>query len=156
MTGSALTRTIPAWLAAFLLATGSGAQESDEAVRIDDRMWALATTGGAVPWAEAEEHCDTLEAGGFSDWRLPLLHELEALHDPNADGGLPAPLSLEDCCAWSAQNFAELSAERKGELPDPGGPPAGYYWGFLFDGGISYYSNGRFPDGLGLCVRDIA
>lgn len=141
--------------AALASVTSLEAQEESQAETavVDEQMWASDTTG-PVPWAEAEEFCETLETEGFTDWRLPTLSELEALHDPTATGGIRLPFELEDCCAWSSVNLVELEAALKGNLPEPAGPPAGYYWGFLFDGGIAYYSNGAFPDGLALCVRD--
>ena len=131
------------------------AQEAafDNAVVVDGMMWSNESSA-PVPWNQADEFCETLETEGFTDWRLPTLFELEALHDPEAHGGIRISFELEDCCAWSSMNLAELGAERKGNLPEQGGAPAEYYWGFLFAGGISYYSNGRFPDGLALCVRE--
>jgi hypothetical protein len=141
-------------LCILALVAGSEAQDTsaDGVAVIDGLMWAL-TMSALVPWSEAEEFCDTLRLGGFDDWRLPLLAELESLHDPEAPGSIRAPLELDDCCAWSSLNLTDLEAERKGVLPDPGGPPEQYYWGFLFDGGVTYYSNGRFDDGFALCLR---
>ena len=127
---------------------------SDEIAVVDGRTWSLVTSAEPSPWEEAREYCDTLEAGGFSDWRLPLLEELEALFDADAPGSIRGPFMLEDCCAWSSTSLADLAPERKGQLPDPGGPPESYFWGFLFEGGIAYYSNGRFPDGIALCTRE--
>lgn len=145
---------LAATLAAGLMsAPGSGQERAGEVVAIDGRDWSLVTSGAALPWAEAEEFCDTLEAGGLSDWRLPTLPELEALHDPAAELSIRGPFELEDCCAWSSMNLAMLTPERKGQLPEQSGPPEQYYWGFLFDGGVSYYSNGRFADGFALCTR---
>ena len=154
------TRSV--WLALWVagLACGAalpaGAQQSSgsdgDVVTIDGAEWSTITSA-SIPWAEADEFCDDLEAGGFSDWRLPTLTELEALHDPSAPGSMRAAIDLADCCAWSSMNLEDLTPERKGQLPDPGGPPAGYYWGYMFQGDISYYSNGRFPDGLALCTR---
>jgi hypothetical protein len=138
---------------AFVAPTVLAQDDSDEVVEVDGRQWSLVTGSGAVPWDEADEFCDTLEAGGLSDWRLPTLFELETLHDPAAASSIRGPFELADCCAWSATNLLMLAPERKGGLPDPAGPPAGYYWGFLFEGGTSYYSNGRFPDGFALCTR---
>lgn len=138
-----------------LLLLGSSAPAQDraaEVVAIDGRDWSLETSA-ALPWAEANEFCETLESGGFSDWRLPTLAELEPLHDPAAEFSIRGPFELEDCCAWASQNLATLPAERKGQLPAQSGAPEDYYWGLLFDGGVSYYSNGRFPDGFALCTR---
>ena len=143
-------------LAAGLLAgSGSfGQPAASEVVEIDGSLWSLITSGAALLWNEASEFCETLDAGGYSDWRLPQLAELEALYDPDAENSIRGPFALEDCCAWSAENLIQIAPGQKGQLPAPGGPPDGYYWGFLFDGGISYYSNGRFPDGFAMCTRD--
>jgi hypothetical protein len=119
---------------------------------IDELMWSLEMSGVSA-WAEANEFCDTLETGGFDDWRLPTLSELEALHDPGAPSSLRGPFELDDCCAWSSTSLEELPADRKGNLPAPGGPPGNYYWGFLFAGGIGYYSNSRQLDGFAMCAR---
>lgn len=141
-------------LASALASTQAAPQSaSDEVTAIDGREWSLITGSEAAPWEDAEEFCNTLVAGGRDDWRLPLLAELKSLHDPDAENGIRGPFDLVDCCAWSSLDLVALPPEQKGELPDPAGPPAGYYWGFLFNGGISYYSNGRFPDGFALCTR---
>ena len=138
-----------------LLLLGSPVPAQDratEVVSIDGRDWSLETSA-ALPWAEAEEYCETLESGGFNDWRLPTLAELEPLHDAEAEFPIRGPFELEDCCAWSSENLATLPAERKGQLPAQSGAPESYYWGYMFDGGVSYYSNGRFADGFALCTR---
>jgi hypothetical protein len=146
-------------LAVLCLATAlasmpaSPQNSTDDVTEIDGREWSLVTGSEAVPWSEADEFCETLVAGGFDDWRLPILSELESLHDPAAAQGIRGPFDLVDCCAWSSTNLVALPAGRKGDLPNPAGPPAGYYWGYLFAGGISYYSNGGFPDGFALCTR---
>lgn len=148
---------MPAIAAALALGlhASTGAQEapSDEVVVIGSLMWALETSG-AVPWNEANQYCETLEAGGFTDWGLPTLVELEGLHDPAAEASIQGPFELDDCCAWSSMNLVDLEAETKGSLPEPGGPPRAYYWGFLFSDGIRYYSNGNFPDGFAMCRRE--
>jgi hypothetical protein len=140
--------------AALLGAPAHAQQQARNAVaEVGELMWALVTNGESVPWTAAKEYCDTLEHAGFGDWRLPTLPELESLHDPSVESGLRAPFNLGDCCAWSSTNIVEVPPERKGALPDPSLAPANYYWGFLFAGGIRYYSYERFPDGTALCVR---
>ena len=143
-------------LLTFLLlsgATGHTQEASGEVAVVDGRAWALQTSSEAAPWAEALEHCETLEAGGFSDWRLPSLFELESLFAAPPAGALPAQIQLDDCCAWSATNLVDIEPEAKGELPDPAMGPEMYYWGLLFPDGIRYYSMNRFPDGVALCTR---
>lgn len=121
---------------------------------IDGLMWATESNGETIPWEDANAYCETLELDGHDDWRLPTLAEAESLYDPDAPERLRSPIELADCCAWSSANLVEIEADRKGVLPDPVNPPAGYYWGFLFSQGIRYYSFGRFPDGEALCVRE--
>jgi hypothetical protein len=146
----------PGLFALFLPGLPIAAQDREiEIVNMNERDWSLETSA-ALPWAEAEEYCETLESGSFSDWRLPTLEELEQLHAANtrlASRLSGSPFTFEDCCAWSSNNLATLPAERKGQLPAQSGAPEDYYWGLLFDGGVSYYSNGRFPDGFALCTR---
>jgi hypothetical protein len=132
--------------------TGS-AQNGAGVTVVDGRSWALETSGEAAPWTEAEEHCETLEAGGHDDWRLPTLFELESLFDASTGGELPGGIELEDCCTWSSTNLVALEPEAKGVLPNPAMGPDQYYWGLLFPDGIRYYSMSRFPDGLALCTR---
>jgi hypothetical protein len=122
-------------------------------VTIDGRDWSLETSE-PMPWAEASEFCETLESNGRSDWRLATQGELEELHASMERLSISSPFDFEGCCAWSSDNLATLPAERKGQLPAQSGEPEVYYWGLLFDGGVSYYSNGRFDDGFALCTRD--
>jgi len=144
---------VPAILAGLTLGSSQAQNDSpDDIVVIDDLMWSL-ETGGVSRWREANEFCETLATGGFTDWRLPTLFELETLHDPDAPSSIRGPFELEDCCAWSSTNLEDLPAGRKGDLPEPGGPPNAYYWGFLFSGGISYYSNSGQIDGFAMCRR---
>jgi hypothetical protein len=127
----------------------------EEVVNMNGRDWSLEMSA-ALPWAEAEEYCESLESGGFSDWRLPTLAELEQLHEANTSlvsRLSTSPFDFEDCCAWTSQNLATLPAERKGQLPAQSGAPETYNWGFMFEGAVSYYSNGRFDDGFALCTR---
>jgi len=148
-------------LAVFVSISGpvsTSAQErtdsSDDTALIDGLLWQRGTNGASVSWDDAHEYCETLELAGFDDWRLPTLAELEKLRDPTRESGLRAPLTLDDCCVWSATNLVDEPAERKGQLPPPTNAPADYYWGYLFESGIRYYSFRRFPDGLAMCVRD--
>jgi len=152
-----MTRVLAALLlVSTILSSNSGAvaqEASAGVVVVDGNMWALEASE-PLPWSEADEFCDTLEVAGFTDWRLPLLAELESLHDPEAERSIRGPFDLDDCCAWSSMSLVDLEPGQKANLPGPGGPPGGYYWGFLFRGGVAYYSNGRFPDGSALCMRE--
>lgn len=159
MTTPDLFRSLPVTILVLTAALGavgsSHAQDdSDEIASIGGAMWALTANREAAPWDDANDFCDALEAGGYSDWRLPTLPELEALFEPESQTGLPAGFALDDCCAWSSTNLVEIEPEAKGVLPDPLLGPEQYYWGLLFPDGIRYYSMMRFPDGIALCTRN--
>lgn len=160
-TGALPIAAVPALvaiLAATLASLPAGAQNDidDDAVVIDGLMWAPASNAEDVPWGAAEQYCETLELAGHRDWRLPTLAELEGLHDPSAEanGFIMSPLEVPGCCLWSSTSLADLGAEEGGAAGGQRGAPSSYYWGFLFSGGIRYYSVERFPDGQALCVRE--
>ena len=138
------------WL--FLIAgPATAAASPEETVTVDGLQWAAASNGADVLWREADAFCRNLELAGHDDWRLPSLTELETLHDPERPSGMRAELGLEDCCLWSATTLAERTA------PGADGTALGssrYHWGFLYDGGIRYYSIDLQPDGRALCVRE--
>jgi hypothetical protein len=49
-------------------------------------MWALKDNGLDVNWEEAINYCRQLQLGGFSDWRLPEIGELEGIYDGSLRG----------------------------------------------------------------------
>jgi hypothetical protein len=123
----------------------------DGAVHVDGLEWAPRSNGADVKWPEADAFCRDLELDHHDNWRLPTLHELEAVHDPAQPAGIQAPIHLDGCCLWSATTLEQLP-------PDDGSSvavaPSRYHWGLVFDGGIRYYSIDLQPDGRALCVRD--
>ena len=44
-------------------------------------MWASKDNGRDINWANAKSYCENYRGGGYSDWRMPLLNELEGLYD---------------------------------------------------------------------------
>ncbi len=154
------TRTALTITTTLLLLTGlpSPAQSSesdhgrDATVIIDDLMWARSTNGDDIQWPAAVDYCAALELAGHNDWRLPTMAELQSLHDPDADDGIRAPLSLDTCCLWSGESLVDRPAEDGDEI---GGQPRMYQWGYMFDGGLEYYAVHIFDDGQALCTRDI-
>lgn len=109
-------------------------------------MWA-AKESGIVNWNEAAKHCQQITAGGFRDWRLPSIDELERLRDPG--WGAPKGGIYLTGLAWSA-----TQGIKRGEA-----------WKFDFRGGDrksrSVTDNGMTPGLLhgeimasfALCVR---
>lgn len=106
-------------------------------------MWQMTDSGKDATKAAAEAYCRDLSQGGYTDWRLPTIHELVSLHAPatadkkryhSIDG-----VKLSDCCPWSST------------------PHADYYWTYAFSMDMRYLQY----EALGwhmraLCVRDAA
>jgi hypothetical protein len=65
--------------------------------------WAVKDNGTAVSPNEAFNYCKSLRSGGFSDWRLPTIDELEALYDSKLSKRNKAkgPIELSDPCVLS-------------------------------------------------------
>jgi hypothetical protein len=47
-------------------------------------MWTGNDNGFALRWKPAADYCNSLQLGGFSDWRLPKIDELKKIYNPNA------------------------------------------------------------------------
>ncbi len=75
-------------------------------------VWNRADNGTDVDWYEADEYCGGLELGGWADWRLPTLTELEGLHDKRSTQTykLPRAVRLTACCPWSSSRSGPGSA----------------------------------------------
>jgi hypothetical protein len=65
--------------------------------------WTVKDNGAAVSPNEGNNYCSRLRAGGFSDWRLPTIDELEALFDSKLKKEYKAkgPIELSDPCLLS-------------------------------------------------------
>jgi hypothetical protein len=44
-------------------------------------MWADKDNGSDIKWQDAKFYCENYRAGGYKDWRMPTLDELEGLFD---------------------------------------------------------------------------
>jgi hypothetical protein len=102
--------------------------------------WTAKDNGSNVNYTQAGEYCSSLKLGGFSDWRLPTIDELEPLYDRSVSKPYKAkgPLELGDACFWSGSMN-----------------PAGEVWTFYFTyGGRSLTrATGHSSYGRALCVR---
>lgn len=123
-------------------------------ITLDSLEWAPASNGEDIKWPEAVEYCAALSLAGHDDWRLPTLAELEALHDADAEGGegIRSPFVIGSCCLWSSESLVDRPAEDGDEIA---GRAEMYHWGFMFDGGFTYYAVHIFDDGRALCTRDV-
>ena len=46
-------------------------------------MWSVKDNGKDIDWNRARAYATDLRLGGYDDWRLPTIEELEGLYDPN-------------------------------------------------------------------------
>ncbi len=46
-------------------------------------MWASKDNGIDITWHDAKSYCKNYTEGGYDDWRMPTLDELETLYQPN-------------------------------------------------------------------------
>lgn len=100
----------------------------------------MGTPTKTVPWQTAWDQCQALVWGGYSDWTLPTIHELESLTD-RSRGGSTSLVGFIDFLgrAWSTT----------GTDPDPAVSVRMHY-DFLTNGGVA--STGGNSDVL--CVRN--
>ena len=49
-------------------------------------MWAAKDNGYNIGWSAAKSYCENYRGGGYSDWRMPTLAELEGLYDSSKYG----------------------------------------------------------------------
>jgi hypothetical protein len=109
-------------------------------VRDPPLMWTRTDNLEDVTWTAAEQYCEDLTLGDYSDWRRPTIEELQRLYDPK-DGGkfnIRKPFRLTSSWVWSSTPEGSSSA-----------------WGFSFLQGVG----GPIPmvdssyGGRALCVR---
>ena len=103
-------------------------------------IWAAADSGSGVTVSQARSFCRNLTAGGFHDWRLPEIDELQTLFGGPADERgfrLVAPLKLSGW-SWSAT---------------PGHEPAEHWTLDLGDGARASVAAGDAGLNRALCVR---
>jgi hypothetical protein len=48
-----------------------------------DLMWAAKDNGSDINWGNAKSYCENYRGGGYTDWRMPTLDDLEGLYDEN-------------------------------------------------------------------------
>ena len=74
-------------------------------------MWTVRDNGSDVDWREAKAYCEACRLGGYTDWRLPTIEELQGLYDGNRstratqwhsqEVHIVAPFELSTTWVWS-------------------------------------------------------
>ena len=107
---------------------------SDNGTVMDTRtklMWAANDNGSKVNWVDATAYCADFRAGGYTDWRMPTLDELEGLYDEEATQQmgsfalhLTELIKLTACCPWASETRGMQAAL----LDFTDGYPMWQYW----------------------------
>lgn len=103
-------RSLQSLLAEFRLI-----EERSTGIYLDPKthlVWTARDNGRDIDRRRAKDYCSQLELGGFDDWRLPILGELEDIMEPLSSGGYSTPgaISLTACCVWSSTRNNDAAA----------------------------------------------
>ena len=100
-------------LASIIGARSKSIREREETIARDTwidpttgLMWARRDSGANTTFSQARAFCQNLTAGGFSDWRVPGIDELESLCNkatPEGESCMRSPLSLSGFWAWGSE-----------------------------------------------------
>jgi len=83
-------------------------------------MWAAKDNGSDINWVNAKFYCENYRGGGYKDWRMPTLDELEELYDASKArpatcyGGNSIHVATElidiTCfCSWASETSSTTS-----------------------------------------------
>lgn len=100
--------------------------------------WTSEDNGSDVNWNQANAYCSNLRLGGYSDWRLPTIDELQGIYDERSSIHVKGNLILSTNWQWSS---SQASA-------------SGGAWYFAFN--VGKRGSSPFRDGgylRALCVR---
>jgi hypothetical protein len=126
------------------LASAAVAQSKSEVWKDppSSKVWASSDNGSGVSWSQAGYCCRALTLGGFHDWRLPSIDELQQLVSTSANASgyrIVAPIRLTGW-QWSSSPGVERREA----------------WAIDFgDGGRASVVMGDSELNRALCVREI-
>jgi hypothetical protein len=73
-------------------------------------MWTQQDNGSDLDWKQAVTYCTNLRLGGFANWRLATIDELEAIYEPapGASGQIKGGIHLAspESAIWSSSEGA--------------------------------------------------
>jgi hypothetical protein len=102
--------------------------------------WATKDSGSDMSYTQGLQYCSSLRTGGFSDWRLATIDELDGIYDSKSKSliKIKGPIKLEGSSVWSGSST-----------------PSGEVWSFMFNyGGRSpARTSGHSTSWRVLCVR---
>jgi hypothetical protein len=87
-------------------------------------MWTKQDNGSDVNWNQANAYCANMRLGGYTDWRLPTIDELQDIYDPSVDVTVEGIVHVKGKIRLSAKWEWSSSLKNAGEA-----------WFFYFVGG---------------------
>ena len=75
--------------------------------------WTKEDNGSRVNWNQATDYCSNLRLGGYTDWRLPTVDELQGIFDRSANGKgehVKGNLQLSSYYHWSSTQINDGQA----------------------------------------------
>lgn len=126
-------------------------------------IWAGKDNGRDINWRKATKYCGELRLGGYADWRLATIEELEGIYDKTANApGLGAGKDGKEATTWPVKGNLFLTGKpwSSTQRLNDNGRPSGLVWYFNFRNKVRISEDGsrfsgRFAD-YGkrvLCVR---
>jgi hypothetical protein len=113
-----------------------------------------------VKWSKATKYCRDLRLGGYADWRLATIEELEGIYDSTANApGLGAGKDGKEPSQWHVKGNLFLTGDQWSSTQriDDRGRPSGLVWYFDFWNKVKKSEDGTFfgsSYGMrALCVR---
>jgi len=119
-------------------------------------MWAGKDNGEDVTWRAAMTYCQDLRLGGYSDWRLATIEELEGIHDQTAKSPGGAGRHGEKPFLWPVKGNLFLTGEEWSgtQKMDSRGRPTGRVWYMGFESKFIWSKSESDRDySRALCVR---
>ena len=101
--------------------------------------WTARGNGKDVAWKKAIKYCRKLRLGGYSDWRLPNLAELQGIYDKTVEAPGMAGRHSDDPDTWHVKGNLFLTAYEwsSNYREDDRGKFSGYVYYFDFNEGKS-------------------
>ena len=119
-------------------------------------MWTAKDNENDITWGKAMKYCQNLSLAGYSDWRLPLVDDLQGIYDGS---GFTAPHSKDaiPILAGRAKGEILLTGAREwssSRVLDDRGHNTGFAWEYDFSHGRRWKDPIGYTGSLrALCVR---
>ena len=116
-------------------------------------LWTDRDNGRNIAWRAANERCQALSLGNFSDWRLPSISELRTLYDPSNTKYTRQSNRATPSLPYHVKGDITLSAPFSWSSNTVTGRPLLHLTLLFTNGSQGQYDDVSGADGRTLCVR---